>query len=154
MIRQYTEQFYLPAHADHQILIADGAALAKSHAAMKKRIRAAWPSVRIEMLESKLPTEIPTGESVLFSARVQTGLLTPEDLRVELYAGPLNSSGDIVRATITEMQPVRQETDGYLYEVTTVPYRGSGSHGYTARVLPRHPDLKHPFAFGLITWAS
>ena len=39
MIREYTERFYLPAHADHQSLIADGAALAKSHAAWKKRIR-------------------------------------------------------------------------------------------------------------------
>ncbi|MBN1567019.1 MAG: alpha-glucan family phosphorylase [Acidobacteria bacterium] len=153
MIREYTEKFYLPAHLDHQSLIANGAALAKEHAATKRRIRTAWPSIQVEMLESKFAAEIPAEESVSFSARVRTGALTPEDIRVELYTGPLNSDGEITRPTIAEMQPVRRENDAYIYEVTTVPCCGSGLHGYTARVLPRHPDLKHPFAFGVITWA-
>jgi starch phosphorylase len=80
--------------------------------------------------------------------------LEPKDLTVELYSGPLNSSGDILNPVITQMQPVRQEDNYYIYELRTVPCCGSGRHGYTARVLPRHPDPKHPYAMGLITWAS
>jgi starch phosphorylase len=154
MIREYTERFYLPANADHQSLIADGAAVAKSRVSWKRRIRAVWPNVRIEMLESKLPPEILAEEIVGFSARVQTGTLTPDDLKVELYSGPLNANGVITSPIITEMHPVRQEENGYLYEVSAVPYSGSGRHGYTARVTPRHPDQKHPFALGVITWAG
>jgi len=154
MIREYTERFYLPAHNEHLALMADGAALAKTHAAWKKRIRSVWPAVRIEMLESKLPPEIQAQESVLFSARVHTGELSPEDLTVELYSGILNTAGEITNPTVTEMHSVRKEEDWQLYEVRMVPCCGSGRHGYTARVMPRHPDPKHPFAMGLITWAN
>jgi hypothetical protein len=52
------------------------------------------------------------------------------------------------------MHSVRKEEDWQLYEVRMVPCCGSGRHGYTARVMPRHPDPKHPFAMGLITWAN
>lgn len=152
MIREYTERFYLPAHSDHERLIAEGAAVAKAHVDWKRRIRSAWPNVRVEMLESSLPPEIVADESVGFRARVRIGSLTPEDIRVELYSGPLNSAGEITSAVITEMHPVRQEEDGYLYEVNAVPCCGSGLHGYTARVLPRHPDEK-PFALGIVAWA-
>ena len=103
---------------------------------------------------AQLPPEIHAQESIHFSALVQTGSLTPQDLRVELYAGPLNADGDIINPIITEMQPVRQEKNGYLYEVKAVPCCGSGRHGYTARVLPRHPDARHLFALGVITWAG
>ncbi len=154
MIREYTERFYLPAHAEHLSLMANGAAVAKAHAAWKKQIRAVWPAVRIEMLESKLPAEIQAQESILFSARVHTGTLRPEDLAVELFAGPLNTIGEITNPIVTEMHPAGKELDWQLYEVRTVPCCGSGRHGYTARVMPRHPDPKHPFAMGLITWAS
>jgi glycogen phosphorylase len=154
MIREYTERFYLTAHAEYLRLLTDNVALARAHAAWKKHLRGLWPAVRIEMMESKLPPEIQSEESVLFSARVHSGRLAPKDLTVELYSGPLNSSGEILHPVITEMVPVRQEAEDYIYEVQTVPCCGSGRHGYTARVMPRHPDPKHPFAMGLVTWAS
>ncbi|MBP2670846.1 MAG: alpha-glucan phosphorylase, partial [candidate division NC10 bacterium] len=154
MIREYTEQFYLPAHADHQALTADNSALAKAHAALKKRIRTAWSGVRVELLDTQIPPEIHAGETVHFSARVYMGSLTPEDLKIELYAGPLNAHGQIISPIITEMQPVRKEKDAYVFEVKAVPCCGSGQHGYTARVVPRHPDEKHPFALSLIAWAG
>ena len=153
MIREYTERFYLAAHADHQSLSADGDALAKAHAALKKRIRGVWPSVRVEMLDSQIPQEIHAGEAIHFSARVFMGNLTPEDLRIELYTGPLNAHGQIISPIITEMQPVTIEKDAHIFEVKAVPCCGSGQHGYTARAVPRHPNTKHPFAFGLISWA-
>jgi len=154
MVREYTERFYLAAHADHQRLAADGAALAKSLAAFMARIRAAWNKVRIEALDAHLPAEIRMGESIRFKALVRPGPLTPEDLRVELYSGPLNADGEIVEPVITEMKPGAREKEGYLYEVEAIPCCGSGRHGYTARVLPRHPNLRHPFVPGLITWAG
>jgi starch phosphorylase len=118
------------------------------------RVREAWPQVRIEMLDSKLPVEIQMGESVVFQARVKPGLLTHEDLRVELYAGRLDADGEIVEPVITEMKLAGSERDSYLYEVSAIPCCSSGRHGYTARVLPRHPNLRHSFVPGLITWSS
>jgi starch phosphorylase len=154
MVREYTERFYLPAHDYYQQLFADGAARAASLASSMNRIANAWPQVRIEILDSNLPAEIPVGETIHFQARVQTGLLAPEDLRVELYAGRLNADGEIVEPVVTEMRPGKLGKDGYLYETTAIPCCGSGRHGYTARVLPHHPDLKNKFAPKLITWVG
>jgi starch phosphorylase len=152
MVREYTERFYLPAHAYHQQLLADGASRAASLASSMARIGNAWPQVRIEILDSQLPEEIQVGENVHFQARVQTGPLSPEDLRVELYAGRLNADGEIVEPVVTEMKHSGGDKDGYLYETTAIPCCGSGRHGYTARVLPYHPDLKNKFAPRLIRW--
>jgi starch phosphorylase len=154
MVREYTERFYLPAHSDYQRLAADEAALARALAAFMERIRTAWRDVRIEMLDARLPPEIPVDEPVRFQARVRPGSLTQEDLRVELYAGRINADGEIVEPVITEMKFCAQEKDSCLYEVEAVPCCGSGRHGYTARLLPRHPNLKHPFVPGLIAWAG
>ena len=154
MIREYTEKFYLPAHADHESLAADGNAQAKAHAALKKRIRSEWSNVRIEMIDTQILPEIHAGETVRFSARVYMGNLTLEDLRIELYAGPLNAQGEIVRPIITEMPFIRKEDGAHIFELKAIPCCGSGQHGFTVRVVPRHPDEKHPFAIGLIAWAG
>jgi glycogen phosphorylase len=154
MVREYVERFYLAADSNYRQLLADGTERAKSLAASVARIRKAWPQVHIEMLDSGLPAEIPVGESVRFQARVQIGPLTPEDLRVELFAGRLNADGEIMGPVIVEMKSSRQEKAAYIYETTAIPCCGSGRHGYTARVLPHHPDLKNKFVPGLITWAD
>jgi starch phosphorylase len=73
---------------------------------------------------------------------------------VELYSGSLNADGDIVNPVITEMTPGNQDKDGYLCQTMMTPCCGSGRHGYTARVLPRHPELRSRFSPGLITWAD
>lgn len=154
MVREYVERFYLSADANFRKLISDGATRAKSLAESLARIRKFWPQVRIEVLDSRLPTEIPVGENIHFHARVHTGSLAPEDLRVELYTGRLDADGNIVEPVISEMQPSSGDKDIYIYETTAIPCCGCGRHGYTARVLPSHADLQNKFIPGLITWAD
>jgi glycogen phosphorylase len=153
MVREYTERFYLTAYANHHGLLDNSAARAKSLAAAIARIRNEWPHIRVEVLDTGIPAEIQVGEKIHFQARVQTGDLASEDLKVELYTGRLNADGEIIEPVIVEMTPAKQEKDGYLYETTAIPCRGSGRHGYTVRVLPHHPDLQSRFVPGLITWA-
>ncbi len=154
MVREYVERFYLAADANYRQLLADGAQRAKSLAESMSRIRKAWPQVHIDVLDSRLQAEIPVGDSVHFQASVQTGPLAPEDLRVELYAGRLNADGEIMEPIITEMKPSHRENESYIYETVAIPCCGSGRHGYTARVLPCHADLKNKYAPGLIAWAD
>ncbi len=154
MVTEYYQSYYRLAHANHQRLLGDDAARTKSLAASMARIRKAWPQIHVKILDSTLPAEIPVGENVHFRARVQTGQLSNEDLKVELYAGKLNADGEIVEAVVTEMKCSKQEKDACIYEVTAVPTVGSGRHGYTIRVTPHHPDLQKPFVSGLITWAD
>jgi starch phosphorylase len=154
MVREYTERLYLTTHFNHQGLLENNADRAKSLAAAIARIRNAWTQIRAEVLDSELPSEIQAGEQLHFRARIQTGTLTPEDLKVELYAGRLNADGDIIKPVIIEMKLIQQEKNGSIYETKAIPSCGSGRHGHTVRVLPYHPDLNGRLIPGLITWAD
>ena len=49
---------------------------------------------------------------------------------------------------------VKPTRDGaYLFEASA-QCAMSGLHGYTARILPQHPDLVTPFLPGFIKWAE
>jgi starch phosphorylase len=78
--------------------------------------------------------------------------LTPDEVSVELYHGPLDSRGDIVHPQIISMAPYgKGAEDVYEYRGTLEPGT-SGRHGYTVRVLPKNPDLIAPHKEGLVLW--
>ncbi|MFQ6059490.1 MAG: glycosyltransferase family 1 protein, partial [Anaerolineae bacterium] len=155
MVQEYTECFYLPAAARYRQLTADGMARARALAAWKARVQEGWPQVRVEAVGAEPLGELRVGDEVHARARVHLGVLTPDDVRVELYLGRVDAEGEIVEAEATPMQPVGPDGEGnYRFEVGAVPCRKSGLHGYTVRVLPHHPDLPTPFLPGLIVWAG
>jgi starch phosphorylase len=154
MVRDYAETFYLRAHGRYQELAADGAARARALAAWLERVRTAWPQVRIEAVDDGPASGLAVGTTVRIGARLSLGGLTPDDVEVELYLGRLDPGGEILDAETLPMKPAgRNEQGWFLFEATAVPCCRSGLHGYTVRVLPRHPDLATPFLPGLIAWA-
>jgi len=154
MVRDYTEVFYLPAHAKYLELADDGAARAKTLARWLERVGREWRHVRIETVDGGPEMELRVGATTRFRSRVALGGLTPEDVEVQLYLGRLDPAGDIVQPQTITMQPEgRQDRGWHLFEATAVPCCRSGLHGYTVRVLPRHADLRSHFLPGLITWA-
>jgi starch phosphorylase len=94
------------------------------------------------------------GQTIQATARIRLGDLKPEELRVELYHGPISSQGEIEEAKAVEMEPA-----GKSGPQGVVEYRGelscssAGRQGYTVRLLPKHPALVHPYLQGFVTWA-
>jgi len=154
MVREYCERFYLNADAKYRDLAAGDAARARALAAWMKKVREAWPQVRLEIVGSTLPDELLSGQDICVQARVQPGKLTTDDLAVELYLGRLNADGEIVDAISVPMEPLRRVGTWDLYQATVTPKTGSGMHGFTARALCRHQDLSSPFVPGIIAWSS
>ncbi|HKZ83955.1 MAG TPA: alpha-glucan family phosphorylase [Anaerolineae bacterium] len=155
MVQEYTERFYLPAAASYRRLTADGTAGAKALASWKARVRQEWPQVRIEAIEAGLPAELQVGGEIRVQARVHLGALTPDDVRVELYAGRVDADGELADTEATPMQLVGPDGQGvFRFKTGHIPCRRSGLHGYTLRVLPSHPDLTTSFQPGLIAWAG
>ncbi len=154
MVRDYTEVFYLPAHARQLELAADGAARAKALARWLERVRREWAQVRIEAVDGGPASELRVGATTRVRARVTLGALDPGDVEVQLYLGRLDPAEEIVDAQTLPMTSVgRDERGWHLFEATAVPCCRSGLHGYTVRVLPRHADLTMRFLPSLITWA-
>jgi starch phosphorylase len=122
--------------------------------------------VQIVRVETELPPATTVGAELEVRAWVRTGLLVPDDLAVQVFIGKVNEDRQIVGATTVPMTPEGEPdgesdvesggqpgVDGTLFKAC-IPCRTSGTHGFTVRVIPRHQDLAHPHATGLILWAS
>jgi len=154
MVRQYTESFYLMAHAKRALMVAEGAARARAQAAWRERIQAFWPGVRIEEVSAELPDRFEVGDRLRVRARIFLGSLAPEEVVVELYCGRVDAEGRFIEPVSMPMQPAGREDDCWQYEGRFGPCGTSGLLGYTVRVLPSHPDLTTPFLPGYVSWAA
>ena len=154
MVKEYSERFYLMADSQFSHLAADSAAGARGLASWMKKVRTAWPDVRVEV-ETTPPAMVKVGQVMDVRARIALGKLTPDDVTVELYLGRINADGDLTDGSTLPMRLVdRCESGDCTFESTAVKCTHSGLHGYTVRMMPEHPDLPTAFWPGLILWAN
>ena len=154
MVHEYIERFYHPCAYEWSILTADDFAKARELASWKSRVKKHWSSIRIDNVEMDEMPEIKVGARITVRAQVHLGHLAPEDVAVEIYQGIVDAQGNIVNAGAIHMNCSASNGDGnYAFE-GAISCRNSGLHGYSIRVLPRHPDLSNPHELGLILWTS
>ena len=114
-----------------------------------------WPQVRVEALEGLPESQVPVGSALHIRARIRLGAIPPAEVAVELYLGRLNTHSEISDGMAIPMEPDGESHDGVcVFDVTDVPCRESGLHGYTVRVLPFHCDEARTFLPGMVTWAD
>lgn len=152
MVRDYTEKLYLPAAARGQLLSADNLKRSIDLAHAKDRLRQKWPAVRIVGVHTSGNGHFKVGQAMQVEAMVDLGELTPEDISVQLYAGPISASGAIGDAQTLNMQHSRQMAPGRHLFIGRIDCKTSGRHGFAIRVLPGATDMAHPFEPGLILW--
>ena len=92
------------------------------------------------------------GDLVTVTAKVNLGGLEPSEAAVELYHGLVTIQDGITNAARKEMTAVEIKGGSWEYRVT-IACDKTGQHGYSARVLPKHPALVSPYVPGLIRWA-
>lgn len=154
MVKEYTERFYLMAHAKRAVLAADESKKVKALAQWRECIHSHWPEVSVDGVVNGMPEEIEVGSAVKVQAKVRLGPLSPDDVLVELYWGRLNSDDEFADAVAAPMEHAGAEGDLHLYEATHGPCTESGLQGFTVRVLPSNPDLTSPYLPGYVTWAA
>jgi len=94
------------------------------------------------------------GGRVQVKALANLDVLSPEQVLVEVYLGPLNPQGEIVEPLVQQMSVTGRDARGwYVYETAAAPCCRGGQYGYTARVLPYHVNMLDRFIPGLVSWA-
>jgi starch phosphorylase len=95
------------------------------------------------------------GSRLPVTAALKLGKLSPSDVMVEVYNGPLNSAGEIEAGETSTMIPVGEEQDGRTMYAGEIPCRRSGRRGFTIRVVPRNENFPlDRFETGLVHWWS
>jgi starch phosphorylase len=150
MVRDYVRRLYAPAAGVARALNDDYAG-ARDLAAWKQRVRAAWPGVRVEHVESSGVGDAPEVGAVM-SARafVALGSLTPEDVAVQLVHGRASADDELLETTCSVLTVAESYEGGRHRFDGEVALDHAGAFGYTVRVVPRHDLLASDAELGVV----
>ena len=155
MVKEYTEQLYIPAARSYENFSRNGCGAATHVSQWKTQIRKDWPAVKISDVQigNKDRQSILVGESLEITARVHLGAVDPQHVRVEVYHGEVDN-GDIRNpsATLLNQTGNADGNGNYIYQ-GAVPASESGTYGFSVRVMPTHPCLMQMHELRLITWS-
>ncbi|MCZ2404147.1 alpha-glucan family phosphorylase [Paenarthrobacter sp. Z7-10] len=151
MLKDYVERLYQPAAISGRAARDRDYAQAKQLADWTTTVRAAWPKIAVEHVDSVGVSDDPQiGDTLQVKAYVALDSLAPQDVSVEVAYGQALDSDELTNTTISVLDQEKELGQGrYLFSGEVVIDR-SGSFGYTVRVLPTHSGLASKAELGLI----
>ncbi|NND36353.1 MAG: DUF3417 domain-containing protein, partial [Gammaproteobacteria bacterium] len=173
VLHDYTVGFYGPAARRGRMMAQDNFQPARELAEWKSRVRAAWPSVKLQLV-TDTSAKMDHDDRLKLAVDVMSTGLGPDDVRVECVLRRVTCSeltvpvprysqdpraedgirhvGDDVMSVVPlkpVADPVREYT--YRYELDyESPWCGALT--YEIRAVPQHPHLSHPYDMGLMHW--
>ena len=153
MVRDYVEHLYEPMAARADAIGAGDHARARALTGWKSRVQSQWDAVRVESVDSdSAVADIGTERTV--AALVSLGVLTPDDVAVQLIFGPVGPNDEITAPTLLTMELVGAANEpGWYRFAGSFDVEQAGRYGFTVRVVPSHPDLATPVEMGRAAWA-
>jgi glycogen phosphorylase len=152
MVREYTENLYVPLSERATRLNVDDHRRAKDLARWRTRIRSAWPDVAVRGVSGDEGVA-HIGEERQVRAWVDAGSLDAGDIAVELVHGPVRSDGTLRQRSVQDLDYVG-DSDGHLVFGGRFGCAASGEYGFAVRVVPCNDDLLSWTDTGLVTWAE
>jgi len=149
MVREYMTELYHPAHQGHLRMVAGNYSLAREKVRWNSRVREVWDRVRFvdaASLNGSAPQGLPvgpgsftTGKPLPVRAAIELAGLRPEDVRVEVVVGRVDSNGHLEETEVMTLPPVEQQGTVAVFGREILPER-TGRLGYALRVSPNHFD--------------
>lgn len=143
-VREYAETFYLPAAAAYEARIEALSDASISIADWNRELSVLWP--RIHFGEAHVEE---SGGCLSFSVEVYLGALSPDKIKVELYAdGKTGHPADVV--AMRRQGEASSSSGYYRYAAEISPDREASD--FTPRLIPHHPLVSTPLERPDIIW--
>ncbi len=154
MVREYKTELYDPAHQQHVRTLQENYRAVREKVKWNARVREVWDRVRFVEDGPGPAGSVISGQPMLMRTAVELAGLTPEDVRVELVLGRIDSNGHLEDTEVLVLPPVEQQGSLAIFAKDVVPER-TGRLGYALRVSPNHFDdpLTRP-CNSLLKWSS
>ncbi len=143
-VREYAEQYYLPAAAAYQSRAADKGALGGQVVEWRRSLEQTWATLQFG--DVKVETH---EEQHVFEVQVHLQDLDPEAVRVELYADGVQGAAP-VRQEMTRVRQLAAPSGGHLYSAAVSAGRPPAD--YAARVIPHRDGVAIPLEDPRILW--
>jgi starch phosphorylase len=153
MLREYCEQFYIPAIRAYDNLTGNNYVPVREVTSWNRKVAQDWGKVSIAAVDMPgVDGSTRVGQTMPVKVNVYLGDLSPDDIKVEVVRGTLNAQDQLMNMESFPASLEESLADGHhVYQVDVVCTR-SGRVGFTARVIPnnqRHIVKHHP---RLIAW--
>lgn len=135
-VREYTEQYYLPAADAYRKRSSDKGAIGKQMVEWKHSLDKDWSSVHF----GAVTIHEQDGQHV-FQVQVSPGSLDPKNIRVELFAQQAHGE-----------PPFTQEMTAISGVYTTMVPATRPAAEYTIRAVPYHEGVRIPLEEGRVLW--
>jgi starch phosphorylase len=143
-VREYTQQYYLPASRLYRERVADQARQGQQILEWRRRLERSWGTLRIGAM--KIET---SAQERVFEVEVALGDVEAESVRVQLYADAVDDA-EAELYPMTRARPAAGAGGAYVYSAA-VPGRRPQSD-YTARVIPYREGVAIPLEACHILW--
>ncbi|WP_024287763.1 alpha-glucan family phosphorylase [Cellulomonas sp. KRMCY2] len=155
MVSEYVRRLYAPAATAGRDLDGVGYPGARELAAWKATVRAAWPHVRVDHVESVGVEEVAqVGDVLQVRAYVSLGTLRPEDVAVQVVHGRVSEADELSDVRYSELVWADAYEAGRHAFAGDVRLETSGPFGYTVRIVPKNARLMSYADTGLVAHAS
>jgi starch phosphorylase len=150
VVRQYTDERYLPAASAYRQRAANRGSLGAELAAWRSDLAKRWPGLRFGSA-----TVQRQGAQHVFQVQVFFGDLNPDAVRVELYANALKDK-DIDKDAAPVKQPMNRgeridgAAGGFTYTAAIAANRPAAD--YTPRLVGQHANALVPLESPFILW--
>ena len=144
MVREYVEKYYLPLAENYSIRTNEDNPVASEITSWRHNIDSFWNLIHLG--EADITS---TEEFHYFRIPVCLGDLTPQQVRVELFAEGLNDSKPVCLIMKQEHE-LYGTSNGFVYTADVPNSRSSDD--YTVRIIPDHLGVSVPLECRQILW--
>ncbi len=142
-VREYTENYYLPAANNFKIRSAEKGKVGVTIAQAHHDLQGQWEHIQF----GEVHTE-STGKGHLFHVQVRLNGLSSENVMVELYAEGINGSAPVK----IKMKPVADTTGNSVKEYDAQVDSSRPASDYTACIIPDYENISAPLEDNHILW--
>jgi len=151
MLQDYTHRFYLPLALNWEKITANDFKEIRSFAAWAEQLRKNWSQIKILEKQAETNRVIALGNKLKVKVNTFLGKISPQDISVEIYYGPIDSKADFLDR---DTMPLKEFTTAGSLTIFQgeIPCPRVGRFAFKVRILPAHPLLANPYSLGLILW--
>jgi len=145
MLREYTQEYYLPAAAAQRRRTAKKGKLGADIQAWREALAQNWPRLRFGVV-----SVARSGSRLIFEVQVYLSDIGENTIQVELYAEPSQVDEAPVRIPLAPERQLSGAVHGFLYTATFETSRPACD--FTPRILPAHAEAAIPLEAPFILW--
>ena len=144
MVREYTEQHYLPAAKAYSERAANKGELGKQLSDTILSLEQKWESIRFGEVKINTSENQHNFEVLVYFEEVN-----PDNVKVELFSNEINNEAQIVQ-DMKRGNNLEGETNAFVYHASVSTHRLASD--FTVRAIPVIPSVSVPLEISRITW--